>query len=615
MSGRKPFRRKQFARMTRPDGRRFRLRRVIRSRRIALPIQARGDAGSVDCLPGRQPRAAPHHRTVAGFLISGALMIALHQPQPKPEIAPRSLLDICRDFLAFNDAKIVDIPYEARQELKRRHMADMREAVNRGGFTLVEMLVAVGLVVLMMSLFATVFTMATKAMSTQKGIAENDQKTRLAQTILRSDLNYRTASVVQPFEIGEVPANITDRDGYFYIGENDRDDDTDDVLAFTVRVSNATDLFYGRAFNLNGGTLALSPNQPEFDDGIAGPNSAGSSHSAEVVYFLRAGILYRRVLLIREPIKPSGAVDGTPIDGADGASGGAIPMTRFLAGGDLNFYSELDYSSAQTLLGPKFHGIQDLPNDISGSTFGLGKPNYRFGFNHLTGMPREFIGTNFIGRFTHWETSYQPGSYSAMAGNSITSFGYPWRDDSSLAPNPMSEPTLTYDASLGLVTSYTLVDGNQRPVPGRRASEDILLTNVQRFDIKVWDEAAAPGPNGIYENGADGTDDGEFVDVGHNGANGFYNANSGVAFHKTPTGYLGEHPADSTRRLWRFDTWNPQVDMNSDGSFDPPPFHAPGVAPHRPMKAIQIRITFFDPTSQQLRDVTLVQSLTKSDMP
>src|SRR5262245_18697896 len=63
-----------------------------------------------------------------------------------------------------------------------------RSPESRGGFTLVEMLVAVGLVVLMMVLFASIFQLATGTMTTQKGISENDQRVRLVVSALRGDL-------------------------------------------------------------------------------------------------------------------------------------------------------------------------------------------------------------------------------------------------------------------------------------------------------------------------------------------------------------------------------------------------------------------------------------------
>ena len=109
------------------------------------------------------------------------------------------------------------------------------------GFTLVEMLVSVAIVLLMMSMFAQIFQMATGSLSQQRGIAENDQKARMLTTTLRGDLERRTFRDVFPFRADEdtrqLGRSLARRAGYFEIDENDPFDDTDDVLSFTVLAS------------------------------------------------------------------------------------------------------------------------------------------------------------------------------------------------------------------------------------------------------------------------------------------------------------------------------------------------------------------------------------------
>src|SRR5262249_49468603 len=138
------------------------------------------------------------------------------------------------------------------------------DATERAGFTLVEMLVATGISILMLTLFLTIFQMATQAMTVQKGMSANDQKARLVQIMLRNDLNgdpcdkcdsgkqkpYRTFRNLVPYgadEDNEPNFDNTARDGYFYISENNPDNDADDVLQFTVPTPDtATHRFYGR---------------------------------------------------------------------------------------------------------------------------------------------------------------------------------------------------------------------------------------------------------------------------------------------------------------------------------------------------------------------------------
>jgi hypothetical protein len=129
------------------------------------------------------------------------------------------------------------------------------------------------------------------------------------------------------------------------------------------------------------------------------------------------------------------------------------------------------------------------------------------------------------------------------------------------------------------------------------------------------------GVNGIDdpgERGWPGSDDGDFVDLGNAGAFGFYSASALNAAPSIsgPTGFCAPHPAYAalptpvTRPLFRFDTWHPLANIDGVPPNDPPPFRAPiaGTTP-RYLRAIQITITFFDTTTQTMRDVTFVQSV------
>jgi len=172
---------------------------------------------------------------------------------------------------------------------------------------------------------------------------------------------------------------------------------------------------------------------------------------------------------------------------------------------------------------------------------------------------------------------------------------------------------------------------------------------VMRFDIKVWDDAAGLGPDGqpgfafddpttlavneadddqsltpndVSEIGWPGSDDGAFVDLGHNG---FIYGGSDRSFYSRINCNVTQMPQYCMQNpnkpagnwLYRFDTWNPQMDLDkSGGTPDAAPFRAPdapaawgNLSQRRPLKAIRITITFLDPTTQQLRDITLVASL------
>ena len=146
----------------------------------------------------------------------------------------------------------------------------------RGGFTLVEMLVSVAIMLLMMSMFAQVFQLAGSTITSQRGVAENDQRSRSIQTVITADLDKRSFRLVVPWSVGDDPGlpetSPVLRKGYFYISENDTTSDVDDFIQFTVDVNDIrqnTDVssIYGRATQL--ASLTQHPNQPEADDGWA----------------------------------------------------------------------------------------------------------------------------------------------------------------------------------------------------------------------------------------------------------------------------------------------------------------------------------------------------------
>lgn len=487
----------------------------------------------------------------------------------------------------------------------------------RPGYTLVEMLVAVALVVLMMSMFAEIFGLAAGSISTQRGIAENDQAARTLTTVIRGDLDKRTFRILVPFFRREgsgngVPPNpFSPRQGYFYISENDPNNDADDVLQFTVNAriiaKNKDETpYYGKASLLTPWAAYLgNPNQPDADDGQVEPDGTALSALAEVSYFLRHGILYRRVLLIREPLAVAGAnpqpssiapadadlfdnpppagtgmyvivdvgpdgqpgVAGTDDDGINGVddiaelgwpgSDDLIDSASFWNDFDFSAYMRDEDTNANGTLDPgedvnlngvldtsaAFHGVNSLDNrqGVGGPPV-LGNPAYRFGHNHRTGQPREYVNgpgiPRFIGRFTQSETSH---------GN----FNYP--QSMSSVGNPMSA-ALTLDLNTGEVLAFA---------NGPRRGEDILLTNVHSFNLEVWDD-----------------DLGQFVNIGHDIPNGDFTGDNGLS-PSTSQALNTTYTASFTGTATAFDTWHPFAGVGSHP--DPIIAFSGPHAPYRPM--------------------------------
>ncbi len=468
----------------------------------------------------------------------------------------------------------------------RRKIAPSRHAtVPVSGFTLVELLVALGLVALLMLLFAEVFQIATGTMSTQRGVMENDQRARTLETVLTNDLKNRSMGSVIAFLPNEPdpagngnPLNLplpvyqfgnTNREGFLSISENNPNAD-DDVLHFTVFLQNAAEEpYYGRTAQLASPIVPNNPNQPEFDDGQAVPNATATSRSAEIVYFVRNGNLYRRVLLIRQPV--DGSFDAQPRTGTTGLGADMLNPANGFYSATGPFWRDFDFSARyDTTLGyAQFLGAGGTAsplNNVAAGAYPAAIPLNRFGHdpdtsninpsgggsNASVGNPREFVfgtpatagsppagnkNTHFIGRFTQEETSHPD-------------FRFP--QSPSTVGNPMDQDVqLTLNAA-GVVTQFS---GN---ATNSRRGEDILLTNVHGFDVKVWDE--------LYV---------DYVDIGHD----LSNAGSGPSGREGDFNQLRNRrptygpQATATNRM--FDTWHPNFNANAVGgvtSDDAPPF-------------------------------------------
>ncbi len=495
------------------------------------------------------------------------------------------------------------------------HGRTFRTHAARHGFTLTEMLVATALVLMILLIFAQIYGAATGTMITQRGIAQNDGRARIASTILRSDLkkmSYGQASWAtnpQPAAVGSNLNNAIVRSepqgivplrsgdvvdaaqlGFLYIAENDLGNDSDDILHFTTfieEVGRDHDLqpYRGKASRIgrpedpdttnvdssgdNGLFRARDLNQPVYDDGDSA-NGASQSRAAEIVYFVRNGILYRRVLLLRDPLPdrvghtadptmswtdPSNDPDrlgqrlfpnGIPYGGVAPSLSDLTPQGPPNQTGD--FWNDFDYAAIfESGAGGHlhFHSIASLNNALGTENDPIALPQHRFGFGLVTRRPREYLDPGnsnpalrqFIGRFTHQETSSHRNT--SVTPNTAL-FSYP----GSPVNNPVEQPASRLQLNRYGVVEST-IPNNTGIFSGPRAGEDILLTNVDAFDIKVWDENANSGNGG-------------FVDIGHNQGSGYFRANQ----DRNDT--YGSRASGNNV----FDTWHPNASVAGDA--DPP---------------------------------------------
>ena len=256
----------------------------------------------------------------------------------------------------------------------QRQLRSQRQP-SHGGFTLVEMLVSVTLVLLMMVMFGEMFQLASGSVSRQRIMADNDQNVRTFATVLRADLDKRTMRNVSAFFPGELAANpgtpFGPRRGYFYISNNNNGynltptDHTDGLLQWTIQstvsIRNSDETpYYGSAAALSGLFLA-NPNQPDRDDQNIIPNGAGASEAAEVCYFMRGRKLYRRAMLIRKPMQSA----GSNLDPQRAAQ----PTTQAFASGGVA-YQGVDYFNLTPLPPPLFPAVMPTGYSVYGTAAG-----------------------------------------------------------------------------------------------------------------------------------------------------------------------------------------------------------------------------------------------------
>lgn len=491
---------------------------------------------------------------------------------------------------------------------------------NRTGFTLIEMLMAVTLVLIMMVMFAEVFQLAGGSVTKQRTLADNDQNARTFVTILRGDLDKRTFQDLVPFQANE-PIAVTRSEGekkyrgYFYLSNNNLGDGTDDVLQFTVdsnfTVKNQdTSEYFGAASQLPVPQPALwtanpslrvfhflrNTNQPDYDDGHLTGNGAAASSTAEVCYFMRGTRLYRRVMLVRKPRPQAGSSDsGQPTISEDFNLNGMLD-----AGEDVNGNSALDrrldyfaYPSPTyplgynpLLTGTSFWGQFDFSAFQRSPTLATVLPaGARFPF--VTEDRDWFLENKPIAAFPQLSTyCYSLGqSWNRFGFNSAFTVnnpanGLPREFSGITLPNffvgrftqeetsnsafqyPLVMPASgnPMDAAVTPLTDANLDGAIDGYVGGSRIGADLLLSNVHEFRVEVWDERI-----------------GDFAPVGH-GLGGATNPGDyGAARQLNNT--FGPLIAAGTVLPNVFDTWHPLFDRNMNGVVG----DIPDRPPYRPL--------------------------------
>jgi type II secretory pathway pseudopilin PulG len=372
----------------------------------------------------------------------------------------------------------------------------------RGGFTIVEMMVAVALTLLLMTLVVSVMSQVMESVSTSRATIEMNDRLRHARERLQQDLAGVTLVPNPPHrpENGEgyfeyiegpmgpaAPVNIAPlADGIYAL-------DTDEVATLKQPPDNAPPTDFTGATN-NGG-FAPDRTVGDLDDVLMFTSRAQSepfvgrysgttmveSREAEIAYFVRGTTLYRRVLLIRPDLSLSAVTTNyyAQNDVSARQEGGATPqnVTATTAAAYLVPNTLGDLTKRENRFG---HQPYAWPHDARvWGALGLATlqecsaPTWPFPYNNgAGGAPSGSLwGSDIAGR-----RYLLPSPFTSLTNNrlplTLNGTFDAWRN-----PHPYDE----VNRVTGILTAYQ---------NGPRVAEDVILPNVLSFDVKVWDPGA-----------------------------------------------------------------------------------------------------------------------------
>ncbi|MBX7074353.1 MAG: hypothetical protein K1X71_14500 [Pirellulales bacterium] len=399
------------------------------------------------------------------------------------------------------------------------------------------MLVAVGLTLLLMTMVVTVMSQVMENISGSRATIEMTDRLRYARERVQKDLAGVTVFPNPPIrpESGQgyleiiegsmgvqpSPGSVafnTDETGTtsppgmdFMLKVNTGNfpadttvGDLDDIVMFTARSQDEP--FTGRFTSYNPAGVILDTNGNPYDP--SDPNARMQinmveSHVAEIAYFVRGTTLYRRVLLVLPggALLP-GATQPVPIP--------ARPLVD-TAGASYSYYGLFDIS-ARMDDGPYALStnagagtgrlVANSLGDLTKREHRYAHQPYRFPHDarhwHVLGLPTLAECSSRLWPFPFHDPLPSGAAYTTNGRAEITPLGDTtnlWMADgeyppSTLMPSPASHfdawrnpyPSQILDRSTGMLRAYQAT--------AIRSAEDVILTNVLSFDVKLWDPGA-----------------------------------------------------------------------------------------------------------------------------
>ena len=399
----------------------------------------------------------------------------------------------------------------------------------RGGYTLIEILVATLLTLIMMGAVVTIFGMIGESISDSRSLLETTDRLRAAQNTLKRDLQGVTATMLPPRRPESAEGYLEYVEGPIgpviapwviarntETGEPDSTvGDIDDILMFTVH--SPDEPFVGRVRYKRApvGTETPDANSPDHYGQFVYKERIVESQTAEVIWFIRGRTLYRRVLLVL----PSFDFDlRLPGQGASGPN----PDDPRARDDRQGLYAYNDISAHQEWVDgdwledpvtyPNPFEDPDTPYLVPNSLSDLTKPECRFG-HHPAAFPCHPHNVEPWGGLLYppdpsmeWylglrlPTLCECSAANWVAGDPLPALElepipgagdfdawlnpHPWMGD---GPDADTTPDTVVDPATGAYPYY--YDPANVP-PTQRIGEDVILTNVIGFDVKAWDPGA-----------------------------------------------------------------------------------------------------------------------------
>lgn len=403
-------------------------------------------------------------------------------------------------------------------------------------FTLIEILVATALSLLLLGSVIAMFGTLTGKVAESRSMLEMAEQLRLTSVRLQQDLAGLT---VTP----NPPRRQADNEGYLEIYSMVMSGGT---VAMNTDNSNKADATVG-----NVGCMLMFTTRSKGRPFVGKFGTSGTatiqSEVAEVAWFLRGKTLHRRVLLVAPGVTASGST--------------------------ADYYTNYDVSA-------RYENSKMVPNTLGDLTQRENRYAHSAGSGALP-----YYWTYSSNRYPTLPTLAEcsnGGWLPSTTTVSVSTFD-PWRNN----------PT-------GTSTYYAADDALTSPSSGTRTADDIIMTNVIGFDVKVFDPK--------FNNGQGG-----YVNLGYGST--IYSASNANTF-----AHYGQNSTlqGSASRYCVYDTWSTTyfgsawsdgMDVGGTSGIVDDDGEAVNLPPYPiPLRGIQVEIRAFDPDSKQIRKVTIEQN-------